>query len=242
MGIPLMHLNLDAPLQSWGIRSKWWYHRDTSHEPTKSGVVGILSSGLGLERNDPKIEKLHRELKMGVRCERAFTLMGDYQTITGGYYSADRKFIYDGIILNKDYLQHAFYLVVLSGTQELLNKLKKALKSPKYDLFLGRKSCIPASPIFSKISRSYLSIKDALEKIPWSLEWRLEFPQYFVINEIPEKLRCIIDDSEGNILKNDIRLINEAKIRTFSSRKVSEFFVKTPLKNEKNVEAFNVSF
>ncbi|CAM5370648.1 hypothetical protein SCALM49S_05746 [Streptomyces californicus] len=42
-------LRLAGPLQSWGTHSKYLW-RDTARFPTRSGVVGMLASGLGRER------------------------------------------------------------------------------------------------------------------------------------------------------------------------------------------------
>ena len=39
-------VRLAGPMQSWGSQSRF-SHRDTEREPTKSGVVGLLSAALG---------------------------------------------------------------------------------------------------------------------------------------------------------------------------------------------------
>ena len=53
-------LRLAAPLQSWGMDSKF-ETRKTNREPTKSGIIGLLSAALGLRRDETeKIEKLNQ--------------------------------------------------------------------------------------------------------------------------------------------------------------------------------------
>ena len=42
-------LRLAAPLQSWGMDSKF-ETRKTNREPTKSGVVGLLAASVGIGR------------------------------------------------------------------------------------------------------------------------------------------------------------------------------------------------
>lgn len=42
-------LCFDAPMQSWGTRSRGVI-RDTTSEPTKSGVVGLIAAALGISR------------------------------------------------------------------------------------------------------------------------------------------------------------------------------------------------
>ena len=44
-------LRLAAPLQSWGIDSKFDIRR-TGREPSKSGVIGLICAALGIKRDD----------------------------------------------------------------------------------------------------------------------------------------------------------------------------------------------
>ena len=44
-------LRLAAPLQAWGINSKFDI-RKTEREPSKSGVVGLLAAALGRRRDE----------------------------------------------------------------------------------------------------------------------------------------------------------------------------------------------
>lgn len=43
-------LRLAAPLQSWGIDSKFDIRR-TGREPSKSGVIGLICAALGIKRD-----------------------------------------------------------------------------------------------------------------------------------------------------------------------------------------------
>lgn len=80
-------LRLEGPLQSWGLRARW-EDRDTASEPTKSGVIGLLGCTLGLRRDDDRLRQLSEALRMGVRVERAGSLLVDYHTTGGGYLKA----------------------------------------------------------------------------------------------------------------------------------------------------------
>ena len=81
MGIPILLFRLEGPLQSWGERSKGDY-RDTADFPSKSGIVGLLSCALGLEREDPEIAELNRQLSVIVRADRTGELITDYHTVS----------------------------------------------------------------------------------------------------------------------------------------------------------------
>ena len=75
MSVLLMRLS--GPMQAWGVQSRFGV-RDTTREPSKSGVVGLLAAALGRPR-DAAIDDL-AALRMGVRVDREGTLLRDYHT------------------------------------------------------------------------------------------------------------------------------------------------------------------
>ncbi|MDX2064747.1 MAG: type I-E CRISPR-associated protein Cas5/CasD [Fimbriimonadaceae bacterium] len=150
----MLLLRLEAPLQSWGYRSRFTT-RDTGLEPTKSGVIGLLCCALGRDRKD-SIDDL-RSLVMCVRVDRQGDLLSDYQTAGAGTFRGSEKYFAptsDGgrrnqaILLEKHYLQDASFLVALQGDGDLLSRLAEALQDPVWPLSLGRRSCPPAVPVF----------------------------------------------------------------------------------------------
>lgn len=70
-------LKLAGPLQSWGSGSRFT-ERGAQHEPTKSGVVGLLASALGRRRTEP-VDDL-AELRFGVRIDQPGSFEDDFQT------------------------------------------------------------------------------------------------------------------------------------------------------------------
>lgn len=70
-------LKLAGPLQSWGSGSRFT-ERGTQHEPTKSGVVGLLAAALGRRRTDP-VDDL-AALDFAVRIDQPGLLESDFQT------------------------------------------------------------------------------------------------------------------------------------------------------------------
>lgn len=74
--------NLEGPLQSWGTGSLWEF-RDSGPLPTKSGVIGILASALGLERGDPRIAELHGMYRFYTSAIKPGRPYSDFQTMTG---------------------------------------------------------------------------------------------------------------------------------------------------------------
>ena len=170
MGIPILLFRLEGPLQSWGERSKWDY-RDTADFPSKSGIVGLLSCALGLEREDPEIAELNRQLSVIVRADRTGELITDYHTV-----STDMLLNAEGkkrsgagtIVSHRGYLQDASFLVGVSGDRALLERLRGALDFPAWPVYLGRKSCVPSVPVTGSLKLEYGSLWEAMEEEPLS--------------------------------------------------------------------------
>lgn len=189
MGKSVLLLRLEGPLQSWGSRSRWDV-RDTSPEPTKSGVIGLLGCALGLRRGDGRLEELDKTLRFGVRVEHAGRRMVDYQTVTdflpmamGGFKGrgTSGKFLSDlqssadatpsTIISPRAYLEDAAFLAGLEAWDDssgLLQECAQALQRPYWPLFLGRKACAPTRPILDCLAHDYAGVEDALSRYPWS--------------------------------------------------------------------------
>lgn len=109
----------------------------TSHELTKSEIVGMAAAALGRNREDP-IDDL-AALRYAVRTDRPGRPFTDTQTavmISGG---KEQKYFY-----HKEYLAGSSFLVGLeSDNREFLEKIQDALQHPYYALYVGRKNCIP---------------------------------------------------------------------------------------------------
>ena len=58
---------LEAPLQSWGVNSKY-QRRDTLNFPSKSGIMGIILSALGKTGEQKEWEKFQNCDKRMIVC------------------------------------------------------------------------------------------------------------------------------------------------------------------------------
>lgn len=168
-----LFLRLQGPLQSWGERGRWSV-RDSSPEPTKSGVVGLLACALG-RGDDDTIRSLSESLRMGVRVDKPGVRLTDYHTIGGGY-DAPALLTAEGKpkwssggphteISLRDYLADASFLVALRGDETLIAQLAAALQEPVWVIYLGRKSCPPARPVFAGVG-DYDDLASALAQQP----------------------------------------------------------------------------
>ena len=93
-------LRLAAPLQAWGINSKFDI-RKTEREPSKSGVVGLLAAALG-RRRDESLDDL-AALKFGIRSDKEGELLKDFHMVL-----KDKKTSY---VTTRYYLADAIFLV-----------------------------------------------------------------------------------------------------------------------------------
>jgi len=128
-------------MQSWGVSSVF-EKRGTEHEPSKSGVIGLICAALGRDRREPVNDLV--ALKMGVRIDRPGRLEKDFQTAlevakAGG--GAETQ------LSQRYYLSDAAFLVGLEGDETLLGQINQALKNPVWPIFLGRKAYLPSCPV-----------------------------------------------------------------------------------------------
>ncbi len=152
-------LRLAAPLQSWGIDSRFDTRR-TERLPSKSGVIGLVAAALGLRR-DADLSELCA-LRFGVRVDRDGELLRDFHT---AHHPSDKNKAY---VTNRHYIADAVFIAGLeSDDRDFLDSLDKALRAPVYPLFLGRRSCPPTLPLS-------LGVRDAdlytsLKTEPWQV-------------------------------------------------------------------------
>lgn len=151
MSTATLLLHLSAPLQSWGIDSKFDTRR-TGREPSKSGVIGLIAAALGVRRSDDEAVAKLAAMRFGVRVDREGRLERDYQIA-----KADKPYV-----TYRYYLADACFTVGLeSEDEDMLHKIEEALQHPAFPLFLGRRSCPPVGRLSMGIKNA--SLEDALK-------------------------------------------------------------------------------
>jgi len=153
-------LYLDAPLQSWGYQSRF-DRRTTLSYPTRSGLMGLLCAAMGVDRVDTgELDRLCA-LRMTVYALKESGRLMDFHTVGGGYDSKARsqsipRTAETGkpkgtVVTHREYLQDSRFGVVLTGEPALIREVGAALEDPCWGVWLGRKPCVPASPIFQGV-------------------------------------------------------------------------------------------
>lgn len=158
-------LELAGPLQSWGVNARFIW-RTTRHEPTKSGLVGLLASALGRQR-EQSVDDL-AALKMGVRIDQPGRFERDYQTMRlSEWDKKTQRWVQDtGKISYRYYLADAVFVAAIVADDQMLSTLEEALLHPAFPLFLGRRSCPPATRVLIGV-RQDMDIREALAVEPW---------------------------------------------------------------------------
>lgn len=162
-------LLLDGPLQSWGYTSRF-DRRTTALHPTRSGVLGLIAAAMGIDKHAPdETEQLRRlnplrvtTLSLGRQDQRGDTLptrrLEDYHTVTG-IRRASGKVDEDATVQTyRHYLLDARFGVLLEGPVTLLEEIASALRDPKWGVWFGRKSCLPARPVLAAGPGERLSV------------------------------------------------------------------------------------
>jgi CRISPR system Cascade subunit CasD len=190
-------LMLDGPLQSWGFASRF-QQRTTALFPTKSGLIGLVCAALGIQKGSiaeqewlPKMSALQmtvitipRQIRGRGRQEDEHTpirRLEDFHTVLGTR-RASGVMNKDPVVTRRQYLLEARFGVLLAGPEEILLKIADGLRDPVWGVWLGRKCCIPAAPIFragpcDEVSAWYALIGDASRKNFMVIEEVVQFEE-----------------------------------------------------------------
>lgn len=219
-------LVLEGPLQAWGTQSRFG-HRDTDREPSKSGVLGLIASALGMQRDDDTMISKLSEFEMAVRVDREGTILSDYHTAGGGTFRRQPHSVWGAkntVLSERFYLMDACFVVGLShADRELCDRVGKALAQPRWSLFLGRKACVPSRPVLLSGPQEG-SARELVSLAPW---------QGRPGAEKPPRLRMVTEDTTGE-LRRDVPVSFTLYNRTFATRFVQEsWLVSSALPEEK---------
>ena len=199
-------LRFAGPLQAWGADSRFDVRR-TKREPTKSGVIGLIASALGLRRDAP-LDELNR-LYFGVRVDREGVLLRDLHTV--------RKDKNTSYMTTRYYLCDAVFLIGLySDDEALMQRLEHAVCNPAHPLFLGRRSCPPEGRVCLGLRQ--MPLEEALKSEPSLIP-----PKPFTSGE-PQRARIVLDDPHGTARLNDLPVSFSPYNRQYAYRAAREMW------------------
>jgi len=154
---------LYGPMAGWGDIAVG-ESRHSLISPTKTAVMGLVAAALGVSREQ---EAVHQALNSGYAMATAVLsegdLLRDYHTVqapdsVGKFsYRTRRDELVVGrerlgtVLSSRDYRTDACALIALRpagpDAPYALDDLAQALKTPRFTLYLGRKSCPLAAPL-----------------------------------------------------------------------------------------------
>ncbi len=181
----------EAPLQSWGADSKFG-RRDTLPFPTRSGVLGLILCAMGRSGEQRDLLKRFADLPQTIYSyisEKREPFLRDFQMVGSGYDDRDpwetllipktsegKKAVGGGTKMTyRYYLQDARFGVVIELPADLVAEVSAALKNPEFDIYLGRKTCVPTDFVWRGEFGTYEEAEDALKQIVESKGVKLEF-------------------------------------------------------------------
>ncbi|MFA5589298.1 MAG: type I-E CRISPR-associated protein Cas5/CasD [Lysobacteraceae bacterium] len=171
MSNPYLLLWLEAPLQAWGHDSRFG-RRDSLDFPTKSGVLGLICCARGAggaqtewladwADGDMQVEAFVLQNTKDQPSPRP-PLLRDFHMVGSGYDDQDpwqnllipktsegKKAVGGGTKMTyRYYLQDMAFAVALQAPQSWADDAVAALQAPVWDVYLGRKNCVPSEFIY----------------------------------------------------------------------------------------------
>lgn len=230
-------LRLAGPLQSWGSSSQF-NTRDTDDRPTKSGVIGLLAAAQGRRRGEDLIDLAG--LQFGVRADQPGTRLRDYHTVRtidgrnllstkvnakGWQIPAGGK---PSHVTQRYYVQDAVFVAFVEGPTNLVEDLAWAVQHPRFPLALGRRSCVPASPLVVPGNQGDVwtgELAVLIRSVPWQAG--------VMVRENPRlgstvSLAATVEDVAGLDSVGDVPVSFAHRDRRFGTRQVRHEWVRIP--------------
>jgi CRISPR system Cascade subunit CasD len=157
----VMALSLEAPLQAWGVSSRF-QRRTTSPYPTRSAITGMFCAAAGAAKGGELEKRLLEEIfpeirivvivlpaKARARASR-LRLLEDYHTVLGTRRASGKENA-DPVVTRRHYLLDSRFGVLMEGPRDSLEMLAQYIQDPVWGIWFGRKCCLPSAPVFRGI-------------------------------------------------------------------------------------------
>jgi len=127
-------------------------HRRVSHFPTRSAVMGLLGASVGITRaQHVELYELSNRLKIAVQVNHCGEKIIDYHTVQN-FRSPQGKIQSGTKPTYREYWCDSEHTFAITGKYGVISDLERCIKSPKFSLFQGRKSCPLTRPLFEKVT------------------------------------------------------------------------------------------
>lgn len=124
-------------------------HRRVNHFPTRSSIIGLLGAALGIKRSEhQELYWLSQQVLVAVQVNHCGIKITDYHTVQN-FRSPQGKIQKGTKPTYRDYWCDSEHTFAISACDELISQLLQAVKTPKFTLFQGRKSCPLTRPLYA---------------------------------------------------------------------------------------------
>lgn len=165
---------LYAPIGSFGGIAVG-ERRGTEMHPTRSALLGLLAAALGIERTDADAQRaLNDGYGLASMVLGRGQMLTDYHTAQVPSQQRSRRFAtrrqelsvddLNTVLSTRDYRTDAIYTFALwerNNAPYRLEALARALRKPRFVLYLGRKSCPLGLPVAPRIAE-HAGVRTAL--------------------------------------------------------------------------------
>ena len=199
---------LYGPMASWGDIAVG-EARPSATVPSKSAIIGMIAAALGIKRSEEQRQQaLAESLVVGFKVLNSGSLMRDYHTsqVPGQerkrvFHTREQEINHSAklntILSSRDYRMDSYSLVAvrLTDTSEFsLEQIEQALKTPKYALYLGRKSCPLAAPLSPLVALQMAGLQAAFEQFEYK---GLSFAKPKADNWLPKSKHTLYWEGDG---------------------------------------------
>ena len=165
MGLAI-RLCLSGMMQGYS-ESRFIFKRETKSVPTQRAVIGMIAAAEGILRDDVEaLENLKNKLIESTGT--ISTKLTDFQTVRPVENSKLSKLA--GVckekpfltasgshkealpLFEKEYITNGNFTVYVAGEENEIMKAAEALQRPVFPVYLGRKCCPPAQPVFGGLA------------------------------------------------------------------------------------------
>ena len=184
-------LLLSAPMASFGSYAGH-ERRGSDLVPMRSAVLGLVGAAMGIERKDTENQAALRAYSVAVQSFQQSELLRDFHTVqtvptTKAKRPPTRKHALaragrdaNTVLTIRDYRCDVLVGVALWGDGNWrLEQFAERLKRPVFPLYLGRKSCPPASPL----NPNLVMVSGPVEALA-----RIEIPEWLRLAGIEQDL------------------------------------------------------
>ena len=182
--------------------------RGSDSWPGRSALIGLLGAARGTCRDDASGQAALASLRFAVGAVETGVPLRDYHTVqtvpqkfkrpatrADALRMAEKQGDLNTVITMRDYRCGVLYAVAVWGGNTALADLEKALRHPRFTLYLGRKSCPLSAPVTPQI----VDAEDPAEALRAAVlpEWyRGSADPRFIASEWPEDIAGFHQTSE----------------------------------------------